>query len=315
VTLGDGKLFGVKSSTLVALDARSGTQRWTYDLGERDSYDPPAYGNGTVFMQTGGHQNSFVWAIASADGALRWRTAYGNQWSAWYAPTVVGQRVYVAAGYYGGLEAYDASTGTRVWAAPTSQYDQWTPAVSNGLVYAYTGSYAPQVGVFDASTGAARYSIADPRFDWRGWSMNLAPVLGDQNDLIALPDNRLVAFDLGSRSIRWEVKGFSSNYMQPTQVTVADGVIYAFNGTQVQAHRESDGSKLWTWPLPGGTTYGTMIATTNLLFVSSSTTTYALDIASHRVVWSYPAAGLLAMGANGVLYIAASDRVVAVSMR
>jgi len=320
VTLGDGKVFAGRQTTLVALDALTGTQQWSYDLGARDSYDPPAFGNGTVYMQTGGHSNSFVWAVSSADGTLRWRTAYGNQWSSWYAPVIVGQGVYVAAGYYGGMDSYDATTGTKRWSVALNQYDLWTPAVANGLVYAYTGDYSPKLTVADATTGAVSYEIPDPNFDWRGWSMNLAPVLGSQNDVIAQPDDRLISFDLGGKKIRWEVTGWGSTWGSNWQVTVAGGVIYAFNGNQVEARSEADGSQLWTWPLPDGATpVGTMIATSNLLFVSTSRmgigATYALDIASHRKVWSYPLSGYLAIGANGVLYIANNSQLAAIALR
>jgi hypothetical protein len=322
VTLGDGKVYGISSSSAVALDARTGKQQWAYDLGPRDSYDPPAFGNGTVYLQTGGHGNSFVWAISAADGSLSWRSPYGNQWSPWFAPTVVGETVYVAAGYYGGMAAYDAATGTSLWSIPLNQYDLWTPAVADGLVYAYTGDYSPKVSVVDAATGTVRYEIPDPQFSWRGWSMNLAPVLGTQNDLIAQPDNRLVSFDLANHSIRWQVTGWVSPWGGAWQATVAGGVVYAFNETQVEARRESDGAQLWTWPLPAsGGPIGTMIATDNLLFVSATAAgakagvTYALDIASHRRVWSYPAGGLLAMGANGVLYIAGPDKLIAIAVR
>jgi hypothetical protein len=322
VTLGDGNVYGINKTSLVALDARAGTQRWAYDLGARDSYDPPAFGNGTVYVQTGGHSNSFVWAVSSADGALRWRTAYGNQWSSWYAPTVVGQAVYVAAGYYGGMDAYDATQGTRLWSAELNQYDLWTPAVADGFVYAYTGDYSPKLSVFDAATGKVSYEIPDPNFTWRGWSMNLAPVLGSQNDVIAQQDNRLVSFDLAGRKIRWQVTGWVSPWGGAWQATVAGGVIYAFNGSQVEARSEADGSLKWTWPLPAsGAPVGTMIATSNLLFVSATASgsntgvTYALDLASQRRVWTYPLSGQLAMGADGVLYIAGNNQLVAIAVR
>ena len=118
VILEDGTVHAVRSTPVVALDARTGKQQWAYDLGARDSYDPPAFGGGTVYLQTGGHGNSFVWAISAADGSLRWRSAYGNQSSPRFVPTIAGETVYVAAGYYGGMAAYDATTGASLWSIP-----------------------------------------------------------------------------------------------------------------------------------------------------------------------------------------------------
>jgi outer membrane protein assembly factor BamB len=47
-----------------------------------------------------------------------------------------------------------------------------------------------------------------------------------------------------------------------------------------------------------------VLITDNLVIVSTNLTTYAIDRATHRAVWSYPAAGNLALSRNGVLYIA-----------
>jgi hypothetical protein len=49
-----------------------------------------------------------------------------------------------------------------------------------------------------------------------------------------------------------------------------------------------------------------MIATDNLLFATSRDTTFAIDLATHKPVWSYPRAGHLAL-ADGALIIAGDD--------
>jgi hypothetical protein len=47
-----------------------------------------------------------------------------------------------------------------------------------------------------------------------------------------------------------------------------------------------------------------MIVTNNLLFASTASTTYAIDLATHGNTWSYPAGGLLAISKTGSLLIA-----------
>ena len=49
-----------------------------------------------------------------------------------------------------------------------------------------------------------------------------------------------------------------------------------------------------------------MIATDNALLASTSTATYAIDLATHNVLWSYPVGGQLALS-DQTLYIAAGD--------
>jgi hypothetical protein len=59
-----------------------------------------------------------------------------------------------------------------------------------------------------------------------------------------------------------------------------------------------------------------MIATKNLLLVSTVANTYAVDLASHAPVWTYPAGGTLALSAQGILFIAqSSGKLTAVSVR
>ena len=316
VTAGDGKVFvttnayfGVQEAK--SLDARTGTELWSYNFGAIHSVDPPAYANGTVYLQTGGHADSFVWAFDATTGSIRFRTAYLNQWSRYFAPVVVGASVFVAGGYYGGMYAFDTANLSQRWFDSLNQYDQFTPAVKDGLVYAYTGSYQPKLTVADAATGAVAYEIADPGFVWDGWSMNTAPTLGSASNVLATNGGRLISFDLVSRSIGYAILSSFRG-----QATVANGVVYVSNNGQVEARTESDGSLQWSWIPPDGPPVGPMIATKNLLLVSTAANTYAVDLASHTRVWTYPAGGQLALSAQGILFIAqSSGKLSAISMR
>ena len=59
-----------------------------------------------------------------------------------------------------------------------------------------------------------------------------------------------------------------------------------------------------------------MIAMKNLVLVSTAANTYAVDLASHSHVWSYPAGGHLTLSAQGILFIAQnSGKLSAVSVR
>lgn len=309
VTTGDGRVFtstnsyfGSGSQKVVALNATTGSQVWSRDFGGIHSVHPPAYGGGRVYLTTGGHQDSFLWAFDGATGAVQFRSAYGNQWSRWFAPVVTSTSVIMAGGYYGGMYSFNAQNGSQNWFAATNQYDEWVPAVADGRVYAYTGSYTPKLSVVDAASGAELYSIADPNFSWNGWSMGVAPVLGSSNNVLVTQGGRLLSFDLAGRRIGWTQTGsFGGN------VTLSDGVIYVFNNRQVEARKESDGSLLWVWIPPEGQPQRTMAVTRNILFVSTAANTYAVDLATRRHTWSYPAGGHISISRDGVLFIARAD--------
>jgi len=316
VTAGQGQVFvttnayfGIQQAK--SLDARTGAELWSRDFGAIHSVDPPAYANGTVYLQTGGHGDSFLYALDAATGSVRFRAAYLNQWSRYVAPVIVGSTVYVAGGYYGGMYAFSATDLSPRWFASLNQYDQFTPAVKDTFVYAYTGSYQPKLTVTSANTGAIAYEIADPGFVWDGWSMNAAPTLGGASNVLATNGGRLLSFSLASRSIGYAIAGSFRG-----QATVANGVVFVANGARVEARTESDGSLQWSWAPPEGQPTGPMIATKNLLLVSTAANTYAVDLASHAQAWTYPAGGQLALSAQGVLFIAqSSGKLTAVAMR
>ena len=316
VTIGPGAVFLSTAAYFgtqraAALDLATGVEKWSQDFGPIHGVHPPAYGEGTVYLTTSGHADSFLWAFDASTGVQRFKSSYGNQWSTYYAPVVVGQRVFMAGGGYDGMYAFDAITGAQLWFVETNQYNQWTPAVRDGVVYAYTGSYSPEVVAVDATTGATVFEIPDPGFIWNGWSMNTAPVLGGSNDLLAVQAGRLLSFDLGSRSIRWEKTGGFTG-----AVTLAADVLYLVNDGTVEARRESDGTLLWSWSPPQGQVQGTTVVTRNVLFTATETTTYALDLGAQRQVWTYPAGGHLALSTQGVLLIAGLDgRLSAVTVR
>ena len=316
VTAGDGKVFVSTNSwsfieLAKSLDAQTGNELWSRDFGNVELVTPPAYSNGTVYLQTGGHEDSFLWAFDATSGAVKFQATYLNQWSSYFAPTIVGSTVYIAGGYYGGMYGFSATDGLQRWFTGLNQYDQFTPAVSDGLVYAYTGSYQPKLTVADATTGAVSFEIPDPGFVWDGWSMNTAPTLGGASNVLATNGGRLISFNLQSRSIGYAI---SSNFRG--QPTVANGVVYVATGTSVQARSETTGSLQWSWVPPTGSPVGPMIATKNMLLVSTAANTYAVDLATHNTIWSYPAGGHLTLSAQGILFIAqSSGRLTAISVR
>lgn len=317
-TAGAGKVFVSTQSyfgknLLFALDMGTGGVLWSYDFGGIHAVHPPAFAGNRVYLTTSGNVDAFLWCFDAATGTPLFRSAYGNQWERYFAPIIIGDRVYMGGGTYGGMCCFDATNGTKYWSAILNQYDQWTPAYANGRVYAYTGSYSPKVSVLDASTGLSVGDIPDPGFVWNGWSMNEAPTLGSRNNLVAVQQggSRLVSFDLAGSRLEWVLNGTYKGH-----ATIANGVIFVFNNSQLEARSETDGSLLWIWIAPLETPTGTLVATQNLLFISTATKTYAVDLSTHKAVWSYPKGGLLAISQSGTLLISSTDgTVTAISVK
>jgi uncharacterized repeat protein (TIGR01451 family) len=141
----------------------------------------------------------------------------------------------------------------------------------------------------------------DNNFSWNGYDMYQAVVLGNQQDAQAINGGRLMSFDLTNRQIRWTMSnGFND------QPSLVNGVIYAVQNGVLSVRREDTGAQLWMWVPPSDALAGSIIVTVSHVFVSGAATTYAIDLDTHASVWTYPAAGPLALS-EGTLYIAGSS--------
>jgi hypothetical protein len=90
------------------------------------------------------------------------------------------------------------------------------------------------------------------------------------------------------------------------------------NPLRLEARSETDGSLLWSWVPPASGDVGfksEVLLTKNLAFVSTNLSTYAIDLATHKPVWSYPVIGNLALSSNGVLYLEGINTLTAVNAK
>ena len=309
VAIGGGKIFASETGRfspgrgLFAIQSQTGSNSWTYpDFGRVNSINPPAYANGRVYLQTGKESSSgippYLYAFDATSGGLAFRSQFSAQWESYYAPTVYQGDVYMNGGYSGGAYRYDGDDGNREWFAGLPQYDDWTPAVDDQYVYAYVGEYSPGLYVLNRTTGTREFTISDPQFDWNGWSMNLAPVLTDDGDVIAIHDGRLIRFDVDGRTIDWEMQRSFSG-----QPTVAGNVIYAIDSSTLTAWDVSTGDYLWGWTPSGGErVVGNLIATDTHILAQSTSSTFAVNLATGVEDWGFNASGSIALG-DGVLAI------------
>jgi len=307
VAAGDGKVFVTlltyfaNVKCLFALRALDGEALWSKGFGSVFSVNPPSYAYGNVYLQTGNHANdTWLRAFDGATGATVFQTPHQAQWERYYAPTIYNRRVYVNGGEYGGMYAFNAYSGSLLWFADLPQYDEWTPAVDGPHAYAYVGEYQPGLYRRDRLTGAPTLFVPDPNFEWNGWSMKLAPVIGTHEDIIAIHDGRLVSFHT-EQGILWEVQSQFAG-----QPSVAGDRIYAVDNGRLVVLDEVTHAALWSWQPPAGALAGPMIVTDTHLFASTAQAVHAVDLVTHQAVWSYPVGGHLAF-AEGTLYVASAD--------
>ena len=325
VATGGGKVFVTKDiyfgeGALYALNESDGTTSWTYALGQMASEGPAAFDSGIVYIpSTDPSERCVVWAVDAATGTYQFKMPTGCQWSNFFAPTVFGGSILQTA-QTGTVYSFSNVDGSQQWSAPGGAGDQATPAADTKYVYQYGWSASgPALNVIDRVTGAAVASIVDPfTTALSGYSMFSAPMLGSGADVISFGDagfsgraassseqyesRVLVNYDIVKNTWAWR----SANaYL--THPAIANGVIYAARNApaSLDAMSETDGQILWSWTPPAGSNsfHRNIVAARNLVFVSTDTNVYAVDLNTHQSVWQYPQPGMLAISGNSILYI------------
>ena len=323
VTTEGGKFFTAGNDAVTARSEHDGSTLWTYSFSglPYPSANPPAVSNGTVYVAAGQQSSTYMFGLNASDGTVRFRSAMSSQWEHYLAPTVGPSGIYTNAGGYGGLYAFDAQ-GMNLYFGNTSQQSTWTPAVDSRSVYAYTGD---ALRVFHPVTGVLQTKISDPTFSNYIYEIGGSAVLGAPDSVFAAAygnsflngggiGNSLVHFNLQTSTVDWTVRG-----VYPRTPAYDSGILYAVNNNplRLEARNEVDGALVWSWtPQASGDTefVSEVLLTQNTVIVSTNLSTYAIDRSTHRAVWSYPAAGNLAMSANGILYIASFGTFGATSM-
>ena len=322
ITTTNGLFYIADGNVLQARRESDGGLVWSYDFSglQYPSVNPPAVSNGVVYIAAGQQSSTYMYAFDAATGALIFKSPMSSQWENYLAPTIGPDGVYTNAGTYGGIYGFSAG-GNQLFFTGMAQQSAWTPAVDSTTVYAYTG-YA--LTLIDPTTGQIEGTIADPSFTNYIYVIGGSVVLGAPHSAFAAAydnsfvngvGNNLLHFNTTSMSIDWSVGG---DY--PETPAYNAGVVYAVNDNplRLEARLETDGSLLWSWspPAAGDVAFKSEVLLTNtLVFVSTNLSTYAVDLTTHKAVWSYPVSGNLALSRDGVLYLEGADMLTAINAK
>jgi outer membrane protein assembly factor BamB len=289
---------------IIALDTEDGTELWRFGFSNKFSINPVTVADNRVYFQQGNHSSdTYLFALDLSNGQEIWRSPFAAQWEEYYAPTVAGGQVFINGGYYGGMYGFDAANGSQAWYVNLPQYDSWTPAYSQGVVYSYVA------GVFTAhnpANGAGLWSL-NLGWDWNSWDMDrIAVVSGDMAYMTVITQGiSLVAVDLVNRNEKWRIP----NHSFSGTPAVADGKVYALDANVLRVYDSQSGEPLWSYAA-SSTLTGAPLVTNGNVFIASSSHTWVLDSNLHRVVWEVDRGGWLTI-ANGNLFIAQPNGVLA----
>src|SRR5450830_1106514 len=305
------------TNTLIALSEQDSTVQWRTVQTSSNGFSAPGVSGQRLVMTEPKTVYTFD-AISGANLASVKPTqtvGSGLNSSAQISSTLAGGNAYIAGS--NGVASADATTAQTLWSSSLGLpllggVIDWAPAVNASTVYTNT---AGTLRAFNRVDGTQQWTLAVSGQVLGGLnksSLRQAPVLPDDQTVLLLnqrpvagssADNSLSLVDTGSRQLRWTVNGQFT-----TQPVTAQGVLYVGNQAtaSLEARSLATGAVLWSWPLSAVQEErfgGNVIVTNNLLFIAGEKGTYALDLASQKVLWSFRSGGELSLSRNGVLYI------------
>lgn len=304
--------YGLENSVR-AIDEASGKLLWQVSVPDSTcGATPLALAAGKVFVGTSNcaFPNGALLAYEQKTGTLAYRVNTGPIETE-AAPLAIGDALYVHGRADIGIDykvsRINASNGTISWNTHVPLETFQTLSADAEYLYMYRGSFNSEgsnVSLLRQSNGEVAVASLPMSSCYRSGT----PVLGVQGQVYAgctLPggSGQLVAYDSSARKAMWSA-GMASG-----QTPVLSGAtLFAINGNTVEARGASDGKVLWSVnpQANGGMTLGELqdlLVTDNLLFVSGSQGVAAIDLASQKVVWTFPQGGPMAISANGVLYL------------
>ena len=309
-----------------AVSTTNGALRWSFDLGNKNVYPNtlpfgPSYANGRVAAMAPNDTSSDapLQVINAATGGYVSTATYDAQFSAGSVPTLVGDELFFAAGYYGNaVFKADAATGTKGWQATiTNQYSGYvmegeSVAVDQRYVYYFN---AGVLVVLNRGDGTLAQAIRNPFFTRNGISYSGgyvgAPMLADGR-IVTFTDNYnigdalpLAAFALNNDRPLWR-----SSYSYTGQPAAHGGRLYAVrsSSTIVDVIDATTGLVSASINVGGSENLkSNVVISDSHLFVASAATTFAVDLggAAYTVAWKTSYGGNLAITPDGYLIIAA----------
>ncbi|MEV3990468.1 PQQ-binding-like beta-propeller repeat protein [Streptomyces sp. NPDC049837] len=197
----DDTVYVWRDARLQALDARTGTERWSYPIGDAASCGgvpvrvAPAE-DGYVYVSAG----TRVLSIDIMSGHVRWHfeapAVFLSPPAFAPGPAVTGGGVYLA-DYLGTVYALDATTGKDRWRIATESRHSSEPVlVADGNIHVGSGS---AVYTLDAVTGTPKW-----RFPAGGPIIG-SPVVADGRLHFGSADHVLYTLDASGGQLRWKL--------------------------------------------------------------------------------------------------------------
>ncbi|MFF5566006.1 PQQ-binding-like beta-propeller repeat protein [Streptomyces sp. NPDC012623] len=300
----DGDLLYVTSFEVHALDVGSGRRQFK----TRDVAWAMAVAGGRIHASDG----PTLYALDGKDGSERWRL----QTDAWVYSLKVDRGTVVTGTRGGGIQAWEAANGEKLWELSGAQTDFETPeagpAVHDGTVYAWQDG---RLLALDARTGAERWSypVGDAA-SCGGVPVRVSPA--SDGGLYVSAGPRVLSIDIASGHVRWHFEApavfLSPPAFAPGPAVAGGGVYLADYLGTVYALDAATGKDRWRIATESRQSIEPVLVADGNVHVGSGSALYTLDAVTGTPKWRFAAGGEVIgapVVADGRLHFGSADHV------
>ncbi|WP_326592300.1 PQQ-binding-like beta-propeller repeat protein [Streptomyces brevispora] len=299
-----GDLLYVTSFEVHALDTGNGRRQFK----TRDVAWTMAVDGGRIHASDG----PSLYALDAVTGAERWRL----QTDAWVYALKADRGTVVTGTRGGGVQAWEASTGEKLWETTGAQTDFETaeagPAVHGGTVYLWQDA---RLRALDARTGVERWSypVGDAA-SCGGVPVRVTPA--PDGCAYVCAGTRVLALDIVSGRVRWHFESpaafLSPPAFAPGPAVTGGGVYLADYLGTVYALDASTGKDRWRIATESRQSTEPVLVATGNVHVGSGSALYTLDAVTGTPKWRFAAGGEVVgapVVADGRVHFGSADHV------
>ncbi|HEY0393754.1 MAG TPA: PQQ-binding-like beta-propeller repeat protein [Candidatus Elarobacter sp.] len=301
VVAGGTLYVGSSDAKLYALDARTGTQRWSRALGAPVS-STPAVADGIVYAQT--HAGRIV-ALRAATGATLWERKtgpdlplpWGHESGDLYSssPTLAGDVLLIGGGD-GALRALDARSGRERWRFMTRGRVRATPAVHVGRVF--IASFDGDVYAADLATGkqlwrfeTEGHGLDSGKFGYDRRSVQSSPAVAGGVVTFGSRDGHFYGVDETTGKERWRLHDTVWWINASPAMENGRAIATSSDGRYVEAVEAATGKPLWTFDA-GANFFGSAAIAGDVVFAGDfEGRLHAIDKSTGKALWRFQAEG------------------------
>lgn len=298
--------IGSTAGNLYAIDRDTGNQKWMFELKNR-IVSSPAVADGAVFFAA---YDGFFYALDASTGHLKWwfqtagehrftaRNLHGMQpaaetrpdpWDEFLSsPAVWDGAVYFGSGD-GNIYALNEGTGALEWKVQTGDVVHASPAIADGMVF--IGSWDTNFYALDAKTGKEkwRFKTGDDPVTHNHQGIQSSAAVVDGTVYFGCRDAHVYALDEFTGAKKWAYTEPNGSWVNNSPA-VSHGMVFFANsyGGQLFAADTKTGNVLYTVSFNGWPVYSSPAVAGDMLYVGSTAgTVNAIDLASHKIAWTF----------------------------